>query len=120
MIDCEHQAKEYFNQRRLSFISAISTIVATKMVAYNAEEERKEAEISLSQNLKKVSELEMKSLRSQLPCIAQGQLIPCRSYSDHRLNSTATGVQCASCETGPGRSAHPAAADAENAPTAGP
>ncbi|MDF1696391.1 MAG: histidine kinase [Saprospiraceae bacterium] len=66
LIDCEHESKSYFNERRLSFISAISTIVATKIVAYNAEEERKEAEISLSNNLKKVSELEMKSLRSQM------------------------------------------------------
>ncbi|MEM9546418.1 MAG: histidine kinase [Bacteroidota bacterium] len=66
VIDCEHRLKNYFNDRRLSFLSAISTIVATKIIAYQAEEERKEAEISLSNNLKKVSELEMKSLRSQM------------------------------------------------------
>ena len=66
VLDCEHHTRDYFNERRLSFISAISTIVATKIEAYNAEEERKEAEISLSNNLKKVSELEMKSLRSQM------------------------------------------------------
>lgn len=66
IIDCEHQTKNYFNDKRYSFLSAIATIVATKMAAYYAEEERKEAEISLSNNLKKVSELEMKSLRSQM------------------------------------------------------
>jgi ligand-binding sensor domain-containing protein len=66
VIDCEHRSKDYFNERRLSFISAIATIVATKIEAYNAEQERKEAEISLSNNLKKVSQLEMKSLRSQM------------------------------------------------------
>lgn len=66
VIDCEQYSKDYFNERRLSFLSAISTIVATKIEAYDAEQERNEAEISLSNNLKKVSELEMKSLRSQM------------------------------------------------------
>ena len=66
VIDCEHESKDYFNERRLTFISAIATIVATKIEAYNAEVERNEAEVSLSNNLKKVSELEMKSLRSQM------------------------------------------------------
>ena len=66
VIVCEHHGRGYFNERRSSFISAISTIVATKIEAYNAEADRKEAEFSLSNNLKKVSQLEMKSLRSQM------------------------------------------------------
>jgi ligand-binding sensor domain-containing protein len=66
VIDCEHGAKNYFNERRLSFISAIATIIATKIETHDAEQERKNAEISLANNLNRVSELEMKSLRSQM------------------------------------------------------
>jgi ligand-binding sensor domain-containing protein len=66
VIDCEQQSGDFFNDRRLAFILAISTIVATKIEAHKSEENRKNVEISLSNNLKKVSELEMKSLRSQM------------------------------------------------------
>ncbi|MEL6987931.1 MAG: histidine kinase, partial [Bacteroidota bacterium] len=65
-LNCEDGPKDSFNERKISFLSTIATIIASKLETYRSEQNRQSAEVSLSKNLKKVSELEMKSLRSQM------------------------------------------------------
>lgn len=66
IIDCEHSKKNFFTKNHLSILTTIASLCANKIVKSKAEAEKQRAEQILIQTQKKMADIEMLALRSQM------------------------------------------------------
>jgi LytS/YehU family sensor histidine kinase len=66
VIDSEHSKKHFFEQRHLSILTTIASLLGSKIKSAKAEEEKRKAEIALLENKQRTTEVEMQALRAQM------------------------------------------------------
>lgn len=66
VIDCEHHKKNYFTKKHLSILNTIASLCANKIIRARAEEEKRQAQLILTDTQQKMAEVEMKALRAQM------------------------------------------------------